>query len=223
MSADMHMKNNRIDRDISDTGTNGSMRLIPADRTNYRLAVDIQNSIFPNENGTLNILASLDRDLFMEKTGLVYPDHHVRYWLAEVNGEYTGITGLYYYDDDPDTVWLGWFGILPEHRRHGYGRTLLEKTLEMARTEGFGHLRLYTDYGDNHNAVLLYEQEGFIGERYTAETLEYDCRIYSKCLGEGGTILWNDRFLDLAYQSKLDHMGAGRLWEIIRIYNDMFP
>lgn len=223
MLDDMHLKSGKTASNVYDPGINGSIRLILADRTNFRKAINIQNTIFPEENGTLNILASLDRDLFMEKTGLAYPDHHVRYWLAEMNSAYIGITGLYYYDDDPDTVWLGWFGILSDHRGKGYGRILLEKTMDMARAEGFGHLRLYTDYTGNHNAVLLYEQEGFIGERYTAEALKYDCRVFSKCLGEGETMLWNNRFLDLAYQSELDHMNAEQIKEITQIYIDMFP
>lgn len=44
------------------------------DFNNYKKAIKIQNEIFPNEDGTLNILASLDRELFMKKTGMFYED-----------------------------------------------------------------------------------------------------------------------------------------------------
>ncbi len=194
------------------------MNLIPVDKANCIQAIRIQNAVFPHENGAVNILASMDRDLFTERTGVVYPDHRIRYWLAEEDHAYVGITGLYSYDSDPETVWLGWFGILPEYRSKGYGRQVLEKTMEKAQAEGFTCMRLYTDYRDNHNAVQLYEQEGFTGEKYTAEELPYDCRIYSKRLDGGEAEPWDNRFLALGYQSELEHMSEDRIREIIKLY-----
>lgn len=43
------------------------MKFILVDFTNYKKAIEIQNKIFPKEDGTINILASLDRDLFKKK------------------------------------------------------------------------------------------------------------------------------------------------------------
>ena len=44
------------------------MEFVLVDFTNYKKAIEIQNIIFPNEDGTINILASLDRELFIKKT-----------------------------------------------------------------------------------------------------------------------------------------------------------
>ncbi len=195
------------------------MELKSVDRTNYKEAIRIQNSIFPHENGALNILASLDRDLFIKVSGLAYPDHRVRYWLADTGGTAAGISGLYHYGGEPDDVWLGWFGILAEYRQRGYGRELLELTMRKAASEGFRCLRLYTDYRDNHDAVRLYEALGFAGEKYTAEELPYDCRIYSKHLCGGEAIPWDNRYLDLSRQAELELTDPDR---IIRLYDSHF-
>lgn len=58
------------------------MKLDLVTSKNYKEAIKIQNIIFPCEDGTLNILASLDRDLFMKKTNLFYPDDDVKYYIA---------------------------------------------------------------------------------------------------------------------------------------------
>lgn len=58
------------------------MELVLVDKNNYKEAIGIQNIIFPNENGALNILASLDRSLFIKSTGLNYVDDHVKYYLV---------------------------------------------------------------------------------------------------------------------------------------------
>lgn len=196
------------------------MELILVDEKNCLKAIEIQNSIFPKENGAINILASIDRDLFIKVSGIDYPDDHVKYYLAKVNDNYVGITGLYY--EDNDNAWLAWFGILSQFRGMGYGRELLRETIAKAKEKNFKYLRLYTDYNDNHNAIFLYEKEGFIGEKYTREKLYYDCRIYSKGLLDDKVSLWNNKNLDLTYQTELDHMDNEKIEEIIRKYNDMW-
>lgn len=193
------------------------MELVLVDKSNYKEAIKIQNSIFPKENGSLNILASLDRELFIKLTGLNYQDDHIKYYLAKKDDDYIGITGIYYYD--PDNAWLGWFGILTQFRNNGLGRELLKKTVDLASTMNFKYMRLYTDFVDNHNAINLYEEEGFIGEKYTREKLSYDCRIYSKSLIDNQINLWNNKNLNLTYQSELDHMDADKIKEIIKIYD----
>ena len=197
------------------------MKLILVDKENYKEAIRVQNSIFPNENGTLNIIASLDIDLFVKTTGLEYKNDHVKYYLAEVDGRYVGITGMYYYDEYIDSAWLGWYGVLPEYRNKGYGREILRKTTDLAREKGFQNMRLYTDFVDNHNAINLYEEEGFVGEKYTLEKLSYDCWIYSKSLTEKEVELWNNKNLNLSYQSQLEHVNINQINDIISIYDEM--
>ena len=193
------------------------MELVLVDKSNYKKAIEIQNSIFPDEDGTLNVLASLGREEFIETTGVDYVDDHVRYYLAKENDNFVGITGIYYYD--PDSAWLAWFGILKGYRNKGFGRKLLNMTLDIASSMNFKTMRLYTDFNDNKNAIKLYEEEGFIGEKYTAEKLKYDCRIYSKSLTNNPVTLWNNKNLNLGYQSELDHMSKERVKEILDQYN----
>ena len=195
------------------------MDLVLVDKNNYKEAIEIQNSIFPNANGALNILASLDRELFMNITGLDYEDDDVKYYLAKINNKYVGITGIYYYD--LDSAWIGWFGILKEYRKKGIGRELLRKTIDLAITMKFKYIRLYTDFMGNSNAIRLYEEEGFIGEKYTFEKLNYDCRIYSKSLIDNDVNLWNNKSLNLTYQSELDHMSENKIDDIIKLYDDI--
>jgi len=195
------------------------MELVLVDKDSYKEAIKIQNSIFPKENGALNILASLDRQLFIKLTGLNYEDDHVKYYLAKIDDEFVGITGIYYYDSD--SAWLAWYGILKEYRRKGIGRELLRKTIALVTSRGFKYMRLYTDFVENHNAIRLYEQEGFIGEKYTFEKLSYDCRIYSKSLVDDNINLWNNKNLNLSYQSELDHMSDNKITEIIKAYDNM--
>ena len=48
------------------------------DFSNALEAIDVQRSIF-DEDGLLNILDSLDHDLFISLTNLPYPDDNVKY------------------------------------------------------------------------------------------------------------------------------------------------
>ena len=106
------------------------MEFVLVDFTNYKKAIEIQNIIFPNEDGTINILASLDREL-LKKTGIDYVEDNVKYYIVYDNNEEVGITGLYNYDSI--SAWLAWFGVLPDKRRKSYGKRILEKTMELAK------------------------------------------------------------------------------------------
>lgn len=197
------------------------MELIMVTKDNYKEAIKIQKEIFPSENGTLNILASLDRETFIKNTKVEYIDDHIKYYLAKDNDNYIGITGLYYYNFDKDSAWIGWYGVLNEYRNKGLGKELLKETATLARNKGFKYLRLYTDYIENYNAVKLYESMGFIGEKYNIEKLEYDCRIYSLSLTDESVPLWNNRLLGLSHQSELDHMREEQINEIYNKYEEL--
>ena len=197
------------------------MELVLVDKSNYQEAIEIQKMIFPEENGTLNVLASLDRELFIKVSGLEYIDDHVKYYLARVNNEYIGITELYYYGDDLDNVWIAWYGILEEYRNKGLGKEILLKTIELAKSKNFKYLRLYTDPVGNHKAMLLYERMGFIGEEYTAEELPFKCLIYSMSLDGSKVPLWNNEYLDLCYQSILERLDDNRINEIYEKFKEV--
>jgi GNAT superfamily N-acetyltransferase len=87
-----------------------------------------------------------------------------QYWLA-VNSEdkVAGITGLYNDNKDNNIVWLGWFGVHPQHRRHGLGSMLLSFAISKAKERGFSTLKLYSSFDENERAShILYRKYGFI-------------------------------------------------------------
>lgn len=193
------------------------MIIKPVDFNNYKVAIKIQNEIFPHENGTLNILASLDRNLFIKETGILYDNDSVRYYIAYINNEQIGITGIYHYQEDE--AWLAWFGILPQYRNKGYGKKLLEETIKIAKEQKYNTFRLYTDRIENAKAIKLYEKLGFVGEKYSCEKLSYDCWIYSKSLYDNNVKLWDNKNLNLSYQSELEQIDKQKLKEILEIYD----
>ena len=123
--------------------------------------------------------------------------------------------------DNSDSAWIAWYGILKEYREQGLGRELLQSTINLAASMGFKWIRLYTDFIDYQNAIHLYEKEGFVGEKYTFEKLAYDCRIYSKSLTDDNIQLWNNKNLNLGYQSELDHMNDDKIKDIVKIYENI--
>lgn len=195
------------------------MKLNLVNFKNYKKAIEIQKEIFPDEDGTLNILASLDRDLFMKKTGMFYDDDYVKYYIAFINDEPIGITGIYRFQ--LDKAWLAWFGILPIHEHKGYGEKLLRETMKMAKEQGYTTLRLYTDKVKNAKAIRLYEKLGFVGEKYSAEKVDYDCWIYSINLYNDKVTLWDNKNLNLIGQTELEQVDKQTLEKILKIYDEL--
>lgn len=191
------------------------------DLNNIKNAIKIQKEIFPHEDGTINLLSSLDRNLFMKISGIFYPDDKVKYYLAYFKNNLIGITGLYLYPKYPDDAWIGWYGISLKFRNRGFGTEILEWTIEKAKTLNYKTIRLYTDNDDNANAVKLYKKMDFIGEKYNAENLCYNCWIYSKSLTDKTLELWNNKQLDLLYQSDLDQMSSDKIKEIKNKYESI--
>lgn len=191
------------------------------DFTNALEAINIQRSIFLDD-GLMNILNSLDYSLFLSITGLPYPDDHVKYYLAYLNGIPMGITGLYYYPGYDDEMWLAWFGILPEYQGKGYGKKLLEWSMNKVKESNRKILRLYTDETNMQVATSLYTSMGFIHEKYNGEELDYNCYIYSKSLTDEPVSAWNDKFLGLATQSEFEREDDEFKERILNIYKEKY-
>ncbi|MCX4365280.1 MAG: GNAT family N-acetyltransferase [Bacilli bacterium] len=191
------------------------------DFSNALQAIEVQNSIF-EEDGLLNILASLDYDLFISLTKMPYPDDHVKYYLAYYKDEPIGITVFYYYPDYQEEMWLAWFGILPKYQRKGFGKKVLEWSINKVRLDGKKTLRLYTDETSMQDAVNLYKKMGFVGEKYTKEPLDYNCYIYSKSLSNEEVTLWNNRFLGLEDQSSFEREDREFKERIFNIYKNNY-
>lgn len=196
-----------------------NLKFIVVDFHNVKDAIELQKEIFPNEDGTLNLLASIDRDLFMNITGVYYIDDKVKYYLVYYDGKLVGITGLYSYVNKwPKDAWIAWYGVLPKYRRVGIGSDILNWTIGKAKELRYENIRLYTDIKENEIATKLYKKSGFIEEKYTIEDLGFDSYIYSRNLMGKELELWNNRNLELKYQTELDHFDKSKIEDILNKY-----
>jgi RimJ/RimL family protein N-acetyltransferase len=105
-----------------------------------------------------------------------------------------------------------------EYRGGGFGSEILNWNINKATEDGYQTLRLYTDINDNKKAVTLYEKMGFIGEKYDLENLGYDCAVYSKSLINKEIELWNNKMMNLSYQSELEDVDKEKIEEILIQY-----
>lgn len=169
------------------------LRLEAINKNNIDYAITIQKIIFPEYSGRNNYIRSLDSDsnsIFF----LLYDDDLC-----------VGITGLYFYKDDMDNAWLGFFGILEKYRKKRYGKNALKLTEEYAKMMGYKFIRLFTDKEDNEYAIKFYEMNGYTFEDYNChlEALrdEFNVVIGSKSLCELEVDKWNNRFLNITKQT----------------------
>ena len=80
-----------------------------------------------------------------------------RYLVGEVNGRLVGGLKLYEHDGRAGVYA---FGVSQDERGKGYGRAILQQTMEMARANGYPRIYLEVD-DDNTVARRLYESSGF--------------------------------------------------------------
>ena len=71
---------------------------------NIDYAIQIQEELFPGESGRTNFEESMD-----ESSGY-------EYFLLYEDGACIGVIGIYSYPEDPNSAWLGWFGIREDFR-----------------------------------------------------------------------------------------------------------
>ena len=125
------------------------MKFIEVSEKNKKLAIDLQSSIFPNEKSPDQVIKGI-------KT------KNPTNYIVRYNGENIGIIGHYFMSGVANHVFLNWFGVLPEHRRKGYGKRILEEYIEKCKKIGeFSYLTLYTSKVHNDIAVRLYNKVGF--------------------------------------------------------------
>lgn len=171
---------------------------------NLQLALDVQHRIWPNED--------VDED-YLSKP--LYPEDASNVsWLIYHQGELVGLTGVFAFDpdeagyDDGESIWMDWFAILPEFRRHYFGRQVLEDTIEYCRRLGtHKFFRIDTTYYPGRPAVSLYDQVMPLREEYTAEDTpdkKQNYLIYSCSLDGSPVKPWDNRFLDIGDNSEGD-------------------
>lgn len=172
------------------------LKYIEVDNNNLDLAVRIQNSIFPLEDGRQNYIEGITKDPYRkEMTNFIVYDN-----VAPI-----GVVGLYSYNEYPDDAWLSWFGVLQEYRQNGYGSKIFDFFEDLALGKGYTSIRVYTD-DEFDKAILLYEKKKMIKEFYKndleSEEINNGTIIYSKSLTKDKTEKWNNKFLGLTIQSE---------------------
>ena len=165
-------------------------------KDNLDFATRLQNEIFSNslDNAYQNYLDS------------VLNITNNKYYLIYDNLTCIGISGLYYYEIDPTSAWLGWFGVKPEYRRCGYGSRILKLFEKTAKKLGFKYTRLYTDQFNNEAAISFYKTNGYLFEEYKNDNdgASNKIKVYiaSKSLGKYPIKLWNNKNINLTEQLK---------------------
>ncbi len=171
------------------------LEFVLVDKSNYRKMIEVQNEIFPLENGQDDI-----------KTCVSGRPHYylgfVEYYLVKRGRNYVGICGVYSYKDYPNDGWLGWFGVRQKYRKNGFGSKILDYCIKKARKMGYKTFRLYTDDVENENAVKLYTKFGMTGEKYTNKKDHHfevgNTLVFSLSLTGGKVEPWNDRYIFLS-------------------------
>ncbi len=168
------------------------MHLERITENNIGFAVSVQNELFPGESARANYEESL-----VDSSGY-------EYFLIYEGDDCAGIIGLYCIPEDPDSAWLGWFGIREGFRRRHLGSAALKQFEKMAISEGYRFARLYTDALSNDVAIAFYQANGYFCEPYMNQEdpacMQYKTLIFSKTLADEPLILWNGRNIHLTEQ-----------------------
>lgn len=139
----------------------------PLSKKNLLDTIMLAERIFPGDiNSTESprrmFTASIDPNLYREWINEAQIKS-LKYWVTVYENRVIAFTGLYIplgkYEDD---LWLGWFGVDSDFRRHGIGRALLQWTMARAKAQGCKTLSLYTSSAPNEAAAQkLYGSLGF--------------------------------------------------------------
>lgn len=173
-----------------------SLKYIEVDSDNLDLAVKIQNTIFPLEDGRQNYIEGITNNPYRKE---------MTNYIVYNNGNPIGVVGLYSYNEYPNDAWLSWFGVLEEYRKKGYGSIIFDFFETLARKKGYTSIRVYTDDAFS-KAISLYEKKSMIKEFYKneleSEEINNETIIYSKSLTTDKTRKWDNKFLGLTIQSE---------------------
>ena len=105
-----------------------------------------------------------------------------KYWIVRDNitNDIIGLTGIYTeVSDTKDDCWLGWFCINDKYRGKGFGKRLLEYSIDLAQEINKKYLHIYTyDIKKHKRAISMYEEYGF--KEYNVENSKYKRDLYFK-------------------------------------------
>ena len=175
------------------------MKLEKVTKENLDLAYNVQKTIFDDSPDYLFLKDATDN-----------ADISFNHYLAYENDKVVGITGTYVEDIDKNSIWLSWFGVLPNERSKGYGRKILELTKDICKTLPYKFFRCYTSSLYNASAIPLYNSFFDIYEKYENkddETYDDSAIIYSMSLCKEKVPLWNNKYIGIKEYDKLCEDG----------------
>ena len=169
------------------------LRFEEISKDNIKVAAKLQYEIFPNSSAY---------SVYKSKITGERKDLYIGY-IAYMEDIPVGVTGIYEISEYSDTVWLSWFGIKKEYRKLGYGKQILDYTIEMAKTLNKKYLRLYTFEIWNSEAQVFYKRNMDLGEYYYNEKEHKDIfegkpKIFSISLCDEKVELWNNKFINIS-------------------------
>lgn len=169
------------------------LRFEEISKDNIKVVAKLQYEIFPNSSAY---------SVYKSKITGARKDLYIGY-IAYMEDIPVGVTGIYEIPEYSDTVWLSWFGIKKEYRKLGYGKQILDYTIEKAKTLNKKYLRLYTFEIWNSEAQIFYKRNMDLGEYYYIEKEHKDIfegkpKIFSISLCDEKVELWNDKFINIS-------------------------
>lgn len=175
-----------------------NINFVEVDSTNYKKALELQQQLFPYEDGDIDILESV------KKSSKIY--NFIKYFLVKFKNKYVGFTGIYSYDIYPEDAWLGWSGFLPDFDTDELNDLSLNHVKNYAKDKGYKALRVYTDEIADEKDNKDYIRFGMTSEEYTLEKNKFyevgKTLIYSISLGNNKLEKWNNKNLFLQAHEK---------------------
>lgn len=174
------------------------LKIIPLNASNVKIAGKIQYEIFPYSSAYSLYLAEV------ENKRNDYFDYII--CLGETP---IGVIGYNLDNDDSETAWVSWFGILQKYRKRGIGKQSLDMLCDILLDNNFKIVRLFTYEVWNESAQPFYKKYMDFGEYYTnKDDNQYDievgkCKIFTKSLTDKKAQLWNNKFIDIGAEDKL--------------------
>lgn len=129
----------------------------PAQRNEQRLELHTAN--LGDVPAIARVISAAFGQMEDDRIGLIARDMRdgEQFLLGTLGGE--AITSLKVFRDPPK-AYIYAFGVLPEYRRHGYGREMLSRVIQRLFAEGVTAVGLEVD-ADNTPARALYQSVGF--------------------------------------------------------------
>ena len=158
-------------------------------KENLNAVFKIQKTIWPDFPDISHFIESISSK-----------DNWFKYYIVTLDGQEIGLTGHYPENEERETIWLGWFGILSEYRSKGYGKQVLLDTIEMCKKSPYKYFRAYSTETYDASAQPLYQKIMNLCERYENwkdETYGNSTVVYSYSLRNQVIEPWDNKYIGI--------------------------